>query len=151
MLASAAPPTEKGSVHHSSSEQDFLWNGPAPLLWTFQDQGLHTGCCNLLPLHPTSVWQEGPQGSNVKKAVWHFSFNVCHQRLPLVPSKERISGRLLFCDEIGGAKSGPSSSSSLHHPFHQPWYFFPSSFPSSHLNPRVQVQHLPPSSLFLLA
>lgn len=137
MLASAAPPTEKGSVHCSGSEQDFPCNCPSPVLWTFLDQGLHTECSHLFSLQPTSVWQEGPQGSNVKLcgiSLLMFATNVCHYKKP---SKECISGRLLFCNEMG-AKSGPSSSSSLHHLSHQPRYLFflhrfphPTSIPKS--------------------
>lgn len=130
-------PTEKASVHCSSSEQDFLWNGPSPLLWTFLDQGLHTGCCHLFPLHPTSVCQEASQGSKVKLCgifLLMFATSVCHYKKP---SKECTGERLLLCNEMG-AKSGLSSLSSLCPPSHQPWYLFflhhfrhPTSIPGS--------------------
>lgn len=146
MLASAAPPTEQGSICCSSSEQDFLWNIPSPLQWTFLGQGLSTGCCHLYPPHPTPKWKEGPQGSNVKPAgifLLMFASNVYYYKKP---SKECIGVRLLFCREMA-TKSGPSSSSNLHHPPH--WhrcFFFPHHFPHPTPVPGSKSQQLPLSS-----
>lgn len=73
-------PTEQGSMHCSSSEQDFLWNSPSPLVWALLGQSLSTGCCHLYPLHPTPMWQEGPQGSDVKHTgifLLVLASNVC--------------------------------------------------------------------------
>lgn len=148
MLASAAPPTEQGSMRCSSSKQDFLWNSP-PSLWTFLGQGLSTGCCHLYPPCPTPTCQGGPQGSNVKPAgtfILMFASNICHYKKP---SKECIGVRLLFCSEMA-TKSGPISSSSLHHPPHWPWcVFFPHHFPHPTPVPGSKSQQLPRSGPLL--
>ena len=119
------------------------------MLWTFLGQGLSTGCCHLCPPHPTPMWQEGPQGSNVKPAgifLLMFASNVCHYKKP---SKECISGRLLFCSKMA-TKSGLSSSSNLHHPPHWPQcFFFPHHFPLPTPVPESRSQQLPPSSPLL--
>lgn len=139
-------PHWRGSMRCSGSEQDFLWNSPSPLLWTFLGQGLSMECCHLYPPHPIPMGQGGPQGSNVKLAgiiLLMFASNACHYKKP---SEECNGVKLLFRREMA-TKSGPSSSSSLHNPSH--WlqcFFFPHNSPHPTPVPGSKSQQLPTSS-----